>query len=119
MPRRAFVKEQVAAWQANKQTPATTFVNEFRAHYTNKSSFASCISRFKGLLRSLGCEEAYLSKLKPTKEETQQVKKKQKQSLELKCRSAITLRGCGDSLIMVNLLSFCLLTLVPSFSALH
>ena len=41
-----------------------------------------------------------LSKLKPTRQETAEIHKKNKKQLEIKCKSAVTLKNCGDNLIM-------------------
>jgi hypothetical protein len=59
------------------------------------------ISRYKGKrMRKLGADESFLSELKPTPEEIAYVKKQGKTRLEDRCRNAVTLKNCGDNLIM-------------------
>jgi hypothetical protein len=100
MPRKNFVHEQQQRWIEEPHLPAEEFVKCFRSHYTNLASFASSISRFKGELRKIGAPEAFLASLKPTTEETADVRAKNRQQLELKCRQSVTLKNCGDNLIM-------------------
>jgi hypothetical protein len=100
MPRRSFIREQQQRWTEEPHLSAEEFVQGFRTHYMNLASFASSISRFKGELRKLGAPEAFLAGLKPTKKETADVHARNRQQLELKCRQSITLKNCGDNLIM-------------------
>lgn len=96
-----FIREQTDLWRQNKHMNPQTFVKNFREHYKNLGSFASSISRFKSeLRRKHGAPEDFLVELKPTAEETALVKAKNKQQLELKCRESVTLRNCGDNMIM-------------------
>lgn len=101
MPRKNFVQEQQQRWTEHPLLPAEDFVQCFRSHYVNLASFAASISRFKGELRKLGAPEAFLAGLKPTTKETAEVHAKNKKQLELKCRQSVTLKNCGDNLIMM------------------
>jgi hypothetical protein len=81
---------------------ATEIVQNFRLHYTNTASFASSISRFKSELRKTGTvsDWKFLSQLKPTPEEMQKVNEKNRKHLIDKCKRSVTLKSCGDNLIM-------------------
>jgi hypothetical protein len=100
MARLNFIGQQTQLWMIDNEEPAAQFVHRFRLHYPNLSSFSSSISRFKSDMRKAGAPAEFLDALKPTKEETAEVHLKNKVRLELKCRESITLRNCGDNLIM-------------------
>ena len=101
MPRVNFLEQQIQIWRKNKAgIKPSELVQNFRLHYPNKASFSTCISRYKGKLRKLGAHESFLSELKPTPEEIAYVKKQGKTRLEDRCRNAVTLKNCGDNLII-------------------
>ena len=100
-PRANFIREQLKIVQTIPSVEVEDIVQNFRLHYPNIGSFASSISRFKSELRKkCVVSEVFLSKLKPTGEETAEVRLKNRKQLELKCKTAVTLRNCGDNLIM-------------------
>jgi hypothetical protein len=100
MPRINFIRVQTDLWQDRPDLAAESFVHNFRLHYKNLASFASSISRFKSDLRKKGATEQYIALLRPTAEETAEVQSTNRRRLELKCRHSITLKQCGDNLIM-------------------
>jgi hypothetical protein len=100
MPRINFVRVQTDLWQDRPNLAAEMFVQNFRLHYKNLASFASSISRFKSELRKKGATEQYISLLRPTAEETAEVQAVNRKRLDLKCQHSITLKQCGDNLIM-------------------
>ena len=81
-PRVNFIREQLHIVQENPlHVQAEEIVQRFRLHYPNIGSFASSISRFKSELRKLNVvSEECLSKLKPTRQETAEVHKKNKKT---------------------------------------
>jgi hypothetical protein len=100
MPRINFIRVQTDLWQARPHLAAESFVQTFRLHYTKLSSFASSISRFKSELRKKGAPEEYIALLRPTAKETAEVQATNRKMLDLKCRQSITLKNCGDNMIM-------------------
>ena len=100
MPRINFIRVQKDLWRAQPHLSAETFVQNFRVHYKNLGSFASSISRFKSELRKEGATEEYISLLRPSPQETAEVQAKNTKRLDLKCRQSITLKNCGDNMIM-------------------
>ena len=96
-----FIQEQIDLFGKNKRLEPDTFVQNFRSHYSNLSSFASSISRFKSELgKKHHPPESFLAQLKPTGEEICQVHARSKQRLTEKCQNSITLKNCGDNLIV-------------------
>jgi len=99
MPRINFIQVQKGLWKDTPHLAAETLVDNFRRHY-NLASFASSISRFKSELRTAGAPEEYVALLRPTAEETAEVQATNRRRLDLKCRQSITLKNCGDNMIM-------------------
>jgi hypothetical protein len=101
-PRINFIRDQLEVLKQHPLMKATEIVQNFRLHYTNTASFASSISRFKSELRKTGMvsDLEFLSQLKPNPEEMQKVNEKNRKHLIDKCKSSITLKNCGDNLIM-------------------
>jgi hypothetical protein len=100
MPRINFIRVQKSLWIDRPHLSPETFVQNFRSHYTNLASFASSISRFKSELRKEGAPQEYITLLRPTAEETAEVQATNRKRLDLKCRQSITLKNCGDNMIM-------------------
>ena len=51
-------------------------------------------------MKKRGVCDSFLNELKPTANETASVRETNKKKLEIKCRQSITLKNCGDNLIM-------------------
>ena len=100
MPRVNFSRVQKDLWEDRPHLSAETFVQNFRLHYQNLASFASSISRFKSELRKKGAPEKFLDGLRPTAEETAEVQVTNRKRLDLKCQQSITLKNCGDNMIL-------------------
>jgi hypothetical protein len=100
MPRIKFIRVQKDLWKDTPLLAAETLVQNFRLHYPNLASFASSISRFKSELRKEGAPEEYLALLRPKAEETAEVQATNRKRLDLKCQRSVTLKQCGDNLIM-------------------
>jgi hypothetical protein len=100
MPRVNFIRVQKELWKEKPHLAAEVFVENFRVHYLNLASFSSSISRFKSELRKEGARDEYTALLRPTSEETAEVKATNRQRLYLKCRQSITLKNGGDNMIM-------------------
>ena len=100
MPRVNFIRVQKELWKEKPHLAAEVFVENFRVHYLNLASFSSSISRFKSELRKEGAIDEYTALLRPTSEETAEVKATNRQRLYLKCRQSITLKNGGDNMIM-------------------
>lgn len=100
MPRINFIRVQKNLWKDTPHLAAERLVHNFRVHYKNLASFASSISRFKSELRKEGAAENYIALLRPTTEETAEVQAINRRRLDLKCRQSITLKSCGDNMIM-------------------
>ena len=78
-----FIQEQIDLFGKNKQLEPDTFVQNFRSHYSNLSSFASSISRFKSELRKKHHPpESFLAQLKPTGEEIALVHAQSKKKID-------------------------------------
>ena len=96
-----FIRDQIDLYSKNKRLEASTLVQNFRSHYPNLSSFASSISRFKSELKKIHKPpELFLAHLKPTAEEIAKVHAQSKKRLIAKCQNSITLKNCGDNMIM-------------------
>ena len=100
MPRINFIRVQKDLWKDRPNSAAETFVQNFRLHYQNLASFASSISRLKSELRKEGASEEYIALLRPTAEERAEVQATNRKRLDFKCRHSITLKNCGDNMIM-------------------
>ena len=99
-PRINFIQVQTDLWKDRPNLSAGSFVQNFRLHYQNLASFASSMSRFKSELWEEGAPKEYIALLRPTTEETTEVQATSRKRLDLKCRQCITLKHCGDNMIV-------------------